>query len=100
MGRPRNPNRLATVQFNPRVTVGQMMAIQVLSRKWADEMRAKGLPLLGDNMTAWFRALVQKEAAAQGVTITEPSAESSPSLDPAASSAEPSHKASTRPPRS
>jgi len=80
-----------------------MTAIQALSRKWADDMRAKGLPLLGDNMTAWFRALIQKEAAEQGIAITEPG--TSPTDEPpappstAALPADRSHKAPGRPRR-
>jgi hypothetical protein len=59
-------------QFVSRLTDGEFAAIGALVSKWADNARAQGFPATTDNRTAWFRALIHREAAAQGVEILEP----------------------------
>jgi hypothetical protein len=89
MGRP--PRAVALPrQFLSRVTEGEFSAIGVLVSKWADKARAQGFSVASDNRTAWFRSLIQREAAAEGVEIVEPAApapEAAPAAAPAASPA-------------
>ncbi len=59
-------------QFVSRVTEGEFAVIGALVRRWTEEKQAEGLPLTGDNRTAWFRALLRKEAKAAGIAIVEP----------------------------
>jgi hypothetical protein len=83
-GRP--PRAIALPrQFVSRVTEGEFTAIGALVHRWTEEKQAEGLPLTGDNRTAWFRALIRKEAKAAGIAIMEPTVAPVTSVTPSGS---------------
>ena len=59
------------VDFHVRTTRGEADALNAVIVRWAEEMRASGLPVPADK-TAWFRALVRREALARGVPVVDP----------------------------
>lgn len=61
------------VDFHVRTTRGEADALATVIIKWAEEMRGLGMPVSADK-TAWFRALVRREAIAKGVPVVDPPA--------------------------
>jgi hypothetical protein len=87
-GRP--PRAIALPrQFVSRVTEGEFAVIGDLVHRWTEEKQAEGFPLTGDNRTAWFRALIRKEAKAAGIAIVEPASASTPAVAVGVARAEP-----------
>lgn len=60
-----------TVDFHVRTTRGEADALDAVIARWGDDMRAQGLPVPADK-TAWFRALVRREALAKGLPVVDP----------------------------
>lgn len=61
----------ANVDFHVRTTRGEADALGEVIARWADEMRGQGLPVPADK-TAWFRALVRREASRLGIAVADP----------------------------
>jgi len=88
-GRPRSDIQLSR-QVHYRITEDEYAAIETLAGVWAERLRAQGVPLIGDNRNAWFRASIgelRKLAEAQGVVFrtvapqTEPAVQAEPAAD-------------------
>jgi hypothetical protein len=58
----------ATVHFDAWLTPTEAEALKAVIARWAEDMRASGLPERSDP-TSWFRALVRNEALARGVAV-------------------------------
>ena len=54
----------ATVDFHARMTPGEAEALDAVIARWAEDMRALGIPV-GSDRTSWFRVLVRGEAEAE-----------------------------------
>lgn len=60
-----------TVDFHVRTTRAEAEALDAVIARWADDMRAQGMPVSADK-TGWFRALVRREAHGKGITVNDP----------------------------
>jgi hypothetical protein len=59
------------VLFSARTTRGERDALDAVIARWAEERQAEGASASGMTSIAWFRSLIRKLAADQGVTVEE-----------------------------
>lgn len=80
MPRPKAADPVS-VDFHVRTTRAEADALDLVIAKWAEDMRAQGMPLPADK-TSWFRALVRREALAKGITVHDPPTVTEPPKPP------------------
>jgi hypothetical protein len=64
------------VNFHARITAGEGRAVEVMIQRHGEELAKLGAGS-GGNAAAWFRAMVRRMAAEQGIVIVETEAGSS-----------------------
>jgi hypothetical protein len=93
MPRPK-PDVPVDVPFHARTTRGERDALETLLARKTERLRAVEPTAPGMDMVGWFRSVLRREAAAEGITITEPTATLPPAVE--ASKPKPSAKRKTK----
>jgi len=70
VSRPK-PDVPVDVAFHVRTTRAEADALAHVIRRWGEHLAAQGVPIIPDK-TTWFRALVRKLAADEGIAVNDP----------------------------
>jgi hypothetical protein len=70
VSRPK-PDDPVDVAFHVRTTRAEADALALVIRRWGERLAAQGVPIIPDK-TTWFRSLVRKLAADDGIAVNDP----------------------------
>jgi hypothetical protein len=70
VSRPK-PDDPVDVAFHVRTTRAEAEALAQVIRRWGERLAAQGVPIIPDK-TTWFRSLVRKLAADDGIAVNDP----------------------------